>query len=43
VVETDRGARSEAFSPSRVRPTVMLGFTFTALGEARFAAREGAR
>ena len=37
----DGGAqREEAFAPSRVRPMAMLGFTFTALGDGRFAARE---
>ena len=35
--------RVEAFAPWRVRPMVMLGFTFTALGDGRFAAREAAR
>lgn len=43
VVETDSGLRSDAFAPSRVRPVAMLGFTFTALGDSRFAAREGTR
>jgi hypothetical protein len=42
VVDGD-GQRSEAFAPSRVRPMAMLGFTFTALGDGRFAAREPAR
>lgn len=35
--------RVEAFAPWRVRPMMMLGFTFTALGDGRFAAREAAR
>lgn len=35
--------RQEAFAPWRVRPMAMLGFTFTALGDGRFAAREPAR
>lgn len=35
--------REEAFAPSRVRPMAMLGFTFTALGDGRFASREAAR
>jgi hypothetical protein len=42
VVEGGR-EREEAFAPSRLRPMAMLGFTFTALGEGRFAAREAPR
>lgn len=43
VLESDAGSRSAAFVPSRIRPSALLGFTFTALGEARFAARETTR
>ncbi len=42
VVESD-GERTSTFSPSRVRPLAMLGFTLTAFGDSRFAARGGAR
>jgi hypothetical protein len=35
--------REAAFAPSNLRPMVMLGFTFTALGDGRFASREVAR
>ncbi|MDB4935833.1 MAG: hypothetical protein JWP87_2805, partial [Labilithrix sp.] len=42
VVESD-GRRSDAFAPSRVRPLAMIGFTFSAIGEPRFASREVAR
>ncbi len=37
------GAPVEAFAPSRVRPLAMIGFTFTAVGDPRFATREPAR
>jgi hypothetical protein len=37
------GGPTEAFAPSRVRPLVLIGFTFTAMGDARFAAREPSR
>jgi hypothetical protein len=37
------GAPRDAFAPSRVRPLALIGFTFTAAGDARFAAREPAR
>ncbi|MDB5215804.1 MAG: hypothetical protein JWO86_3731 [Myxococcaceae bacterium] len=37
------GGPSEAFSPSRVRPLLLIGFTFTAAGDARFASREPSR
>jgi hypothetical protein len=43
VLETDDGQRGDAFVPARVRPLALLGFTFTALGASRFAAREVAR
>ena len=42
VVEAD-GQRSSTFAPSRVRPMAMLGFTFTAVGDSRFAARGAPR
>ncbi len=42
VVEGD-GRPMDAFAPSRVRPLALIGFTFTAAGDARFAAREPAR
>jgi hypothetical protein len=42
VVEGD-GERTSTFAPSRVRPLAMLGFTFTAFGDSRFAARGGSR
>lgn len=42
VVEAD-GERSSTFAPGRVRPVAMLGFTFTALGDSRFAARGATR
>ena len=34
------GRHDDTFAPSRVRPLAMLGFTFTPLGDSRFAARE---
>lgn len=37
------GPPMDAFAPSRVRPLALIGFTFTAAGDARFAAREPAR
>jgi hypothetical protein len=37
------GPPMDAFAPSRVRPLALIGFTFTAAGDARFAARESAR
>lgn len=44
VVEVDGGGpRTDTFAPSRLRPLAMLGFTFTAFGESRFAAPGGAR
>ena len=43
VLESDAGLRTEAFVPSRLRPSAMLGFTFTALGDSRFASREASR
>jgi hypothetical protein len=42
VVETE-GRHEDAFAPSRLRPLAMIGFTFSAIGEPRFAAREVAR
>jgi hypothetical protein len=36
-------SQTDAFAPSRIRPLAMLGFTFTAAGEARFTPREPAR
>ena len=42
VVVSDGGV-SDAFAPSRVRPLAMLGFTFTAVGDSRFTAKELAR
>jgi hypothetical protein len=39
IVDED-GRHDDAFAPSRVRPLAMLGFTFTPLGDSRFAARE---
>lgn len=38
VVETG-GGRSDVFAPSRLRPVALLGFTFGAAGEPRFAPR----
>ena len=43
VVASGDGTQVDAFAPSRVRPLVMLGFTFTAFGDGRFAARQVAR
>jgi len=43
VVDSGDGTHVDAFAPSRVRPLAMLGFTFTAFGDGRFAARQGAR
>jgi hypothetical protein len=43
VIDAGNGTNVDAFAPSRVRPLAMLGFTFTALGDGRFAAREVAR
>jgi hypothetical protein len=43
VIETDGGQRTDAFAPSRVRPLALLGFTFTALGDTRFASSKAAR
>jgi hypothetical protein len=37
------GPPMDAFAPSRVRPLALIGFTFTAAGDPRFAAREPAR
>ena len=37
------GLPTDAFAPSRVRPLAMIGFTFTAVGDPRFATREPAR
>jgi hypothetical protein len=42
VVDAD-GERTATFAPSRVRPLAMIGFTFTAFGESRFAAGGAAR
>ncbi len=42
VVDAD-GDRTSTFAPSRVRPLAMLGFTFTAFGDSRFAVREATR
>jgi hypothetical protein len=42
VLDSD-GHRTDAFAPSRLRPLAMIGFTFSALGEPRFASREVAR
>lgn len=42
VVESN-GERTSAFSPSRVRPLAMLGFTPTAFGDSRFGARSGGK
>jgi hypothetical protein len=43
VVEGGGGEPTDAFAPSRVRPLAMIGFTFTAVGDPRFAAREPSR
>ena len=37
------GPPMDAFAPSRVRPLALIGFTFTAVGDPRFATREPAR
>ena len=43
VVEGGGGQPMDAFAPSRVRPLAMIGFTFTAVGDPRFAVREPSR
>jgi hypothetical protein len=43
VVEGGGRQPMDAFAPARVRPLAMIGFTFTAVGDPRFAAREPSR